>query len=205
MSATAPRIPLFNHLIKVRKTTTPLPVAGNTAHFQHLHDTYLHEVEGEDCYEIPLDVIAKHVNKHKDNFGAVTVLLDMLANRGIVHQMSAIKAGVTEPAQLFAHAYDEEIEAPVESHVTTAAGKSILPLNLHDACMLYGKHHHHSSGPVVKDVPAAHHGGQMSLDAIAALDGLLAEIGVKPNHAVIRSAYCHNCKGKGNAGVPDNS
>lgn len=187
----APRIPLQNHLVQVSRQTGALPVAGRPVHFTHLHDTYLHEVDGEDCREIPLGVIAALVNRYKDNFAKVTMLLDLLANRGIGHDMTSIRGGSITPAKMFYQVYDDDMEAPAESFVTTAEGKQILPLDLKTVCDLYGIHHEHALKGPHPQIPSR--GGQASVDAIEVMDELMREIGLEPNHQFIRQTYCAAC------------
>jgi hypothetical protein len=191
--------PLKNHLVHVRKVTTPVPVVGHTSHYQELHDKYLHEVDGEECYEHPLDVLVSHLHANKDHFGALTVLLDLaIANNGMHTNLAALRDGSTNPAELFAIAWVQNKKdqndkgRPAESFVTTAENKVILPVDLHDAAMLYGIHHYHGALGPHTQIPSR--GGQMSLGAIAALDDYLKEVGVQPNHPIIRRQFCANCQ-----------
>lgn len=190
--------PLKNHMVEVRRVVTAVPVSGHSAHFQEVHDKYLHEVDGEDCYEHPLDVLVQHLHAHKAHLGKLTMLLDLaVANNGMHANLAALHDGSTDPAELFAIAWVQDKKDPndkgrqAESFVITAEGKTILPVDLHDAAQLYGLHHHHGQLDVDKQIPSR--GGQVSLDAIAALDDYLKDVGLVPNHAIIRRQFCARC------------
>lgn len=199
-----PKLPIKRELIRVRKAdSSPLPLEGHGIHhFQHLHDRYLHEVDGEDCYECPLDVLALHCAKHQADLPRLTMLLDIAANRGLHHHMDKIRAGCTDPAQVFyiaEHVEKDEqdrviLREPAQAFVTTAEGKTVLPLPIHDVAMLLGEHHHFAS----TDIKHESKGGEKSAGAISAMEEFLAEVGLKPNHPVIRGAFCGNCN-KGGA------
>lgn len=191
MEKQTPRIPLQNHLITVRPSGATLPLARSAHHFERRHEEHLHEVDGEDCHEVPLELLAGLVNKYKDSLGAVTVLLDVIANRGLGHDIKRIRAGETDPKAIFWQDWDDEMKAPAQSFVVTAAGKTIVPLDLKTICDLYGLHHEHATLETHPAHPSR--GGDVSLDAIKALDELVRALGLEPNHPFIRKTHCATC------------
>lgn len=200
-----PKLPIKRHLIRVRKggDDSPLPVEGiGTHHFQHLHDKYLHEVDGEDCYECPLDLLAQYCSKHRGDFARLTALLDISGNRGLHCRPRVLESGSIDPQELFFIAENVEthpetgevmLREPAQSFVKTAEGKTILPLPIHDVALILGHHHHLAKGGALPKMPS--HGGQASLDAIAVLEEFLAEVGLAPNHSVLRREFCKSCRG----------
>lgn len=203
-----PKLPIKRHMIRVRVEDGPLPTEGSGIHhFSHLHARYMHEVDGEECYECPLDLLAKYCNKHKDDFPRLTALLDVAANRGLLHRMKAILAGETDPTKIFYVAEHVEkdqagnvtLREPAQAFVKTAEGKTILPLPIHDVAVIMGEHHTYASYGKHLLIPSK--GGDASRAALEVLEEFLAEVGLKPNHPVIRAEYCANCGGHTNATV----
>lgn len=68
--------------------------------------------------------------------------------------------------------------------------KRILPLDLLAVSRIYAFHHKQKTKPEHPKIP---HGGQHSVKAIAALDALLSDIGLQPNHEAIKARFCINC------------
>lgn len=205
-SEQTPKLPIKRELISVRKSVAESPLPHEHTgihHFQHLHDKYLHEVDGEDCYECPLDLLAQYCAKHKDDFPRLTAILEIAANRGLHYRIAALKAGSTDPQEMFFVAdhvekdpvTDEEIlREPAQAFVKTAEGKTILPLPIHDVASILGTHHHLAKGGVLPEMRS--HGGQASLDALAVLEEFLGEVGLQPHHVMIRKSFCRSCRGE---------
>lgn len=194
----SPRLPLMNHLVTIRKNSGPLPLGGSvSAHYDHMHDDYLHEVDGMETYEVPLDVIAALAVEHKDQPAKFDALMCVLADRGVHFSGAAFADGKTEAPELFYQGVDEiergnpRSRVPCQTFVKTADGKVIFPLCLHKMSMRLAHHHLHKTKP---KSDADFKGGKHSRDALEVLELLLGKIGVRPNHEAIRSGYCKGCK-----------
>src|SRR5690348_14962398 len=206
-----PKLPIKHHLVRIRAADEdgPLRLEGEGIHhFTRLHDKYMHEVDGEDCFECPPDLLAAWCNRYKDDLPKLTALLDIAANRGLHHNMASIKAGEIDPVKIFTVAEHVEkhpdtgkviLREPAQSFVKTAEGKTILPLPIHDVVVILGEHHTYANYGKHMLIPSK--GGDASRAAIQVIEEFLVELGLKPNHAVIRREYCANCGGHSNAEV----
>lgn len=172
-------------MIEVRRTQPMIHVAPERdAPFEEIHTKHRMDHDDPNMYEIPLELVAAYLVKHKDDPAAYGVIHDVIANSGVTANIGSIRAGSTH--------HNEVLEMHSEDHLLTdTGGNEFLQLRLEAVCAIYGAHHNFSDkleGHLGMPV-----GGKMSQKAISVLDEFLAEVGLKPNHKRIMAEFCQDC------------